>query len=40
VRAGWWIDNTRDEGLDVDDLLTLITTAVDEGDLVATENPF
>ncbi len=40
VRSGWWIDNTRDEGLDVDDLLTLITTAIDEDDLVATENPF
>jgi hypothetical protein len=40
VRAGWWIDNTRDEDLTVDDLLTLITTAVDEDDLVATENPF
>lgn len=40
VRAGWWIDNTRDKDLTVDDLLTLITTAIDEDDLVATENPF
>lgn len=40
VRAGWWIDNTRDKDLAVDDLLTLITTAVDEDDFVATENPF
>ncbi|QCU77947.1 hypothetical protein E7744_06940 [Citricoccus sp. SGAir0253] len=40
VRAGWWIDNTRDPDLTVDDLLTLITTAIDEDDLVATENPF
>lgn len=40
VRAGWWIDNTRDKDLEVDDLLTLITTAIDEDDLVTTENPF
>ncbi len=40
VRAGWWLDNTNDKDLDVDDLLTLITTAVDEDNLVATENPF
>ncbi|MBB5748031.1 hypothetical protein [Micrococcus sp. TA1] len=40
VRAGWWIDNTKEKDLEVDDLLTLITTAVDEDDLVATENPF
>ncbi len=39
VRAGWWIDNTKDENLTVDDLLTLITAAIDEDDLVATENP-
>lgn len=40
VRAGWWLDNTTEKHLNVDDLITLITTAIDEDDLVGTENPF
>lgn len=41
--SGWWIDNLRDTSeLNVDDLIELITTAVDESDedRVTTENPF
>lgn len=41
--AGWWIDNFQDTSdLDVDDLIELITTAVDETaeDRLDTENPF
>lgn len=40
TRAGWWLDNTTDKGLDVDDLIELITTAIDHEDLETTENPF
>ena len=42
-QAGWWIDNCRDTSeLDTDDLIELITTAVDESetDHIQTENPF
>src|SRR5699024_9869026 len=41
--AGWWIDNFRDTSdLQVDGLIELITTAVDEPDedRIDTENPF
>lgn len=43
TKAGWWIDNLRDTSdLHVDDLIELITTAVDDPDpnRVDTENPF
>lgn len=43
TKAGWWIDNLRDTSdLHVDDLIELITTAVDEPvlDRIETENPF
>lgn len=43
TKAGWWIDNFRDTSdLQVDDLIELITTAVDEPDedRIDTENPF
>jgi len=41
--AGWWIDNLRDtKDLEVDDLIELIITAVDEPskDRIDSENPF
>lgn len=41
--AGWWIDNLRDtSALEVDDLIELISTAVDDPDNmpIETENPF
>lgn len=40
TRAGWWLDNTTDKDLDVEDLIELITTAIDETDSVTNENPF
>ncbi|MGM7669285.1 hypothetical protein [Microbacterium sp. A93] len=40
TRAGWWLDNTTDKDLDVEDLIELITTAIDETDAVINENPF
>lgn len=42
-KAGWWLDNCTDKNLTVDDLIELITTAVDEDDdrdEVPLENPF
>lgn len=42
TRAGWWLDNTTDKDLDVDDLIELITTALDpaEDQPIESENPF
>lgn len=43
TKAGWWIDNFRNTSdLQIDDLIELITTAVDEPDedRIDTENPF
>ncbi|MCT2089726.1 hypothetical protein M3D92_10565 [Micrococcus terreus] len=42
TRSGWWLDNTNDPDLELEDLVELITTAVDEKDLerIETENPF
>lgn len=43
LHAGWWIDNLRDTSeLDYEDLIELITTAVEDSDeaRVHTENPF
>ena len=40
-KAGWWLDNCTDKSLTVDDLIELITTAVDdESDEITLENPF
>lgn len=40
TRAGWWLDNTTNKDLDVEDLVELITTAIDEREPIATENPY
>lgn len=42
TRAGWWLDNTTDKELTVEDLVELITTGIDEADddHITTENPF
>ncbi|NWN87260.1 MAG: hypothetical protein HLX51_01740 [Micrococcaceae bacterium] len=42
-KAGWWLDNCTDKSLTVDDLIELITTAVEDDagrDEVQLENPF
>lgn len=42
-KAGWWLDNCTDKNLVVDDLIELITTAVEDDadrDEVQLENPF
>ena len=40
-KAGWWLDNCTDKSLTVEDLIELITTAVDEeSEEITLENPF
>src|SRR5699024_10988774 len=40
-KAGWWLDNCTDKSLTVDDLIELITTAVDnEPEEITLENPY